>query len=54
MHYPCIADFSGFEGRSDENLQLTREFTSRAITLPLYPSLNPDLINDIVKVFCFV
>jgi dTDP-4-amino-4,6-dideoxygalactose transaminase len=50
MHYPCIADFSGFEGRSDANLELTREFTSRAITLPLFPSLNPNLINDIVEI----
>lgn len=48
MHYPCIADFSGFDGRSAENLKLTREFTSRAITLPLYPSMNPDLINEIL------
>lgn len=50
MHYPCIADFSGFGGRSDENLELTREFVGRAITLPLYPNLNPDLIEGIVNV----
>jgi dTDP-4-amino-4,6-dideoxygalactose transaminase len=48
LHYPCIADFTGFEGRSEETLKLTREFTRRAITLPLYPDLNPELIGDIV------
>ena len=50
LHYPCIADFSGFEEGSDSGLELTRQFTSCAITLPLYPTLNPDRINDIIKV----
>jgi dTDP-4-amino-4,6-dideoxygalactose transaminase len=50
MHYPCIADFTGFAGGSDENLELTRQFTRRAITLPLYPTMEPDRINDIVEV----
>jgi dTDP-4-amino-4,6-dideoxygalactose transaminase len=51
MHYPCIADFGGFEGCSEEEkLKLTKEFTSRAITLPLYPSLDPDMITDIAEV----
>ena len=50
MHYPCIADFTGFERGSDKDLDLTREYTSRAITLPLYPTLDPDRINDVVEV----
>jgi dTDP-4-amino-4,6-dideoxygalactose transaminase len=50
LHYPCIADFRGFEGRSDDGLALTRHFTRRAITLPLYPTLDADRINDIVDV----
>ena len=50
MHYPCVADFTGFAGGSDANLELTRQFTRRAITLPLYPDLNPDMINNIVEV----
>jgi dTDP-4-amino-4,6-dideoxygalactose transaminase len=50
MHYPCIADFTGFAGGSNESLELSRQFTSRAITLPLYPTLNPDRIDDIVDV----
>jgi dTDP-4-amino-4,6-dideoxygalactose transaminase len=54
MHYPCIADFSGFKEHSDANLELTRKFTSRAITLPLYPSLDRDLITDLVEVLLTV
>ena len=50
MHYPCIADFTGFAGGSDEELEVTRQFTRRAITLPLYPTLNPDRINHIVEI----
>jgi dTDP-4-amino-4,6-dideoxygalactose transaminase len=49
MHYPCIADFRGFEG-GYKDLGLTRQFTRRAITLPLYPTMEPDRINDIVEV----
>ena len=50
MHYPCVADFTGYEVGSDKDLELTQEFTSRAITLPLYPTLDPERINDIVEV----
>jgi dTDP-4-amino-4,6-dideoxygalactose transaminase len=50
MHYPCVADFTGFPSGSDANLELTRQFTRRATTLPLYPTLYPDRINDIVEI----
>ena len=50
MHYPCIADFTGFAAGSGENLELTRQFTRRAITLPLYPTMDPDRIKEIVEV----
>jgi hypothetical protein len=39
LHYPCIADFNGFERVSDADLEGTRQFTRRAITLPFYPIL---------------
>jgi dTDP-4-amino-4,6-dideoxygalactose transaminase len=50
MHYPCVADFTGFAGGSGEDLEVTRQFTRCAITLPLYPTLNADRINDIVEI----
>jgi hypothetical protein len=37
------------EGRGD-GLDVTRQFTCRAITLPLYPTLHPDLIYEIARV----
>jgi dTDP-4-amino-4,6-dideoxygalactose transaminase len=39
LHYPCIADFPAFATRTDKPLPITREFVSRAITLPLYPTM---------------
>ena len=50
MHYPCVADFSAFAGGTAAGLEMTRQFTRRAITLPLYPTLNADRINDIVEI----
>ena len=39
MHYPCIADFEAFANVRTGPLPLTREFVSRAVTLPLYPTM---------------
>jgi dTDP-4-amino-4,6-dideoxygalactose transaminase len=50
MHYPCIADFTEFLGASAGSLELTRQFTRRAITLPLFPTLHRDRINDIIGI----
>jgi dTDP-4-amino-4,6-dideoxygalactose transaminase len=50
LHYPSIADFTGYQGISAEPLALTRAYTSRAITLPLYPDLDPVWIPEIVAI----
>jgi dTDP-4-amino-4,6-dideoxygalactose transaminase len=50
MHYPCVADFTGFTVSSEQSLELTKQFTQRAITLPLFPTLHVDWINEIVEV----
>jgi dTDP-4-amino-4,6-dideoxygalactose transaminase len=50
MHYPCIGDFTAFAEDWREGLDVTRQFTRRAITLPLYPTLHPDRILEIVRV----
>jgi dTDP-4-amino-4,6-dideoxygalactose transaminase len=50
MHYPSIADFTQFQGSLAGSLDLTRQFTNRAITLPLFPTLHPDRIEDIIGV----
>ena len=39
LHYPCIADFEAFAKGRPDPLPITRQFVSRAITLPLYPTM---------------
>ena len=39
LHYPCIADFEAFSCFSTQPLPVTRDFVSRALTLPLYPGM---------------
>jgi dTDP-4-amino-4,6-dideoxygalactose transaminase len=50
MHYPSILEFSGFRTRFAQTLQLTHEFASRAITLPLHPSLRFEEVDEIVQI----
>lgn len=40
LHYPCIADFEAFAALPQTLLPVTREFVSRALTLPLYADLS--------------
>lgn len=50
MHYPSILEFSGFRGRFTQTLELTHEFASRAITLPMHPGLRFEEVDEIVRV----
>lgn len=50
MHYPSILEFSGFRGRFSERLELTHQFASRAITLPLHPGLLPEHVDEITQI----
>ena len=47
LHYPCIADFPAFAKRTNAPLSITREFVSRAITLPLYPTMAEEHVNKV-------
>jgi len=52
MHYPCIADFETFANERPGPLPITREFVSRAITLPLYPTMaenDPARVCDLIR-----
>jgi dTDP-4-amino-4,6-dideoxygalactose transaminase len=49
MHYPSILEFSGFRDRFHQTLELTQEFASRAITLPLHPRLRFEEVDEIVQ-----
>jgi dTDP-4-amino-4,6-dideoxygalactose transaminase len=48
LHYPCIPDFSAFRDAQSGRIEQTRRFTERAITLPLFPTMSPDEVRDIV------
>jgi dTDP-4-amino-4,6-dideoxygalactose transaminase len=51
MHYPCIADFEAFAKERTRPLPITRGFVSRAITLPLYPTMaenDPARVCDLI------
>lgn len=50
MHYPSILEFSGFRGRFTQTLELTHQFASRAITLPLHPGLRFEEVDEIVAI----
>lgn len=48
LHYPCISDFSAFQNGRSSRVPLTQQFTQRAITLPLFPSMSVDQVTQIV------
>jgi dTDP-4-amino-4,6-dideoxygalactose transaminase len=50
MHYPSILEFSGFRDRFPVQLELTHEFANRAITLPLYPALRAEHVDEITEI----
>jgi dTDP-4-amino-4,6-dideoxygalactose transaminase len=49
LHYPCICDFMAFARWQIDDVNLSREFTSRVITLPLFPSLPASEVNLICQ-----
>jgi dTDP-4-amino-4,6-dideoxygalactose transaminase len=53
MHYPCVADFEAFADERTRPLPITREFVSRAMTLPLYPTMaenDPHIVCDLIGI----
>ena len=47
MHYPCVSDFAAFREWQTEIVQVTRDFTLRAITLPLFPTMSETQVQEI-------
>lgn len=47
MHYPCVADFAAFAEWQTASLGRTRDFVNRALTLPLYPTMEELSISKI-------
>jgi dTDP-4-amino-4,6-dideoxygalactose transaminase len=49
MHYPCIPDFNIFRVQQADGIKNTRQFTESAITLPLFPTMTHDQVQDTVS-----
>jgi dTDP-4-amino-4,6-dideoxygalactose transaminase len=47
LHYPCIADLAAFSGNGREELPVSREFARRAVTLPLFPSMTLERVDEV-------
>jgi len=47
LHYPCVADFQAFAAWRPEGLPLSRQFCRRVITLPLFPTMKPEQVEEI-------
>lgn len=50
LHYPCIPDFTAFKAFRQGSLQKSRAFAKRAITLPLYPGMSEEQVEEICAV----
>ncbi len=47
LHYPCITDFKAFQSFSNASVPLSREFTQKAITLPLFPTMDENMVEQV-------
>lgn len=49
-HYPCLTDLTLYRHYDSAELELSRTFARRAITLPLYPSLSAEKVEKICSI----
>jgi dTDP-4-amino-4,6-dideoxygalactose transaminase len=49
LHYPCLSDFSAFRDAKIGTIVQTQQFTERAITLPLFPTMSLELVKDTIE-----
>ncbi len=50
LHYPCIADFDSFREYAVSPLERSRAYCSRTITLPLYPAMTAEQVEEVCGV----
>jgi dTDP-4-amino-4,6-dideoxygalactose transaminase len=46
LHYPCVPGFSAFQRFATDGIDRCRAFASRAITLPLFPTMTLDQVEE--------
>lgn len=49
LHYPAITTFSAFSAYAGSNVPKTLDFASRALTLPMYPTLSDEGIDEVCR-----
>ena len=47
LHYPCVPDFTAFAGVQRTPVERSRDFSSRAITLPLFPTMTEAQVDTV-------
>jgi dTDP-4-amino-4,6-dideoxygalactose transaminase len=50
LHYPCVPDFAVFQLYPAKDVNYSRAFAARAITLPLFPAMNLTQVKEICSV----
>jgi dTDP-4-amino-4,6-dideoxygalactose transaminase len=50
LHYPCVPDFWAFERFSGAGIARSRLFASRVITVPLFPGMTFDQVEQVCSV----
>lgn len=51
LHYPCIPDFQAFQRFASCGLDRSRAYAQRTITLPLFPTMTTQQVEEICRVF---
>jgi dTDP-4-amino-4,6-dideoxygalactose transaminase len=49
LHYPTITTFSAFSAYAGSAVPKSLDYSSRALTLPLYPTLSEDCVDDVCR-----
>ena len=47
LHYPCLTDFTAFRAWRDADVPATRDFSQRAMSLPIYPTMTEAQVQEV-------
>ena len=47
LHYPCIVDFAAFEAFRESRVPRSRDFSSRALSLPIFPTMTDQQVQEV-------
>ena len=47
LHYPCISDFQAFTPWQTDAVKLSRDFSRRAMTLPMFPTMTEAMVERV-------